>query len=152
MIDEMNSQEPSPAAMLGARGALLLGGALLLALTIVAVSAANDGINRTTLESFERVTAVGDAVYLDVPKEVPATALAMLGDKPLYAASPELVETRDSRMQLVQRDAASGLGIYAANAAVETKQGDRPRTGETLYFLKVKTDEYLMVTPVIPAR
>ncbi|HEX8313136.1 MAG TPA: hypothetical protein VF614_17555 [Chthoniobacteraceae bacterium] len=144
----MNAQDTSPAPLLGARAAQFLGGALLLALAIITYFAAGDRLHRSSLESFERVTAAGDTTYVVVPKTpgTPPLPVATLGGKRLYAASQEVVEARDSRMQLVERDASSGLGVYAATEPVETKQGNRPRTGEKLYFLKVKTNEYLMVS------
>jgi hypothetical protein len=138
--------------MFGTRAARILAGTLILALAIITYFAAGDRLRRSELETFERVTAVGDTAYVAIPEIPGSTPLATLAGKPLYALSKEVVEARDSRMQLVERDATTGRGVYAATQPVETKEGDRPRAGEKLYFLKVKTDEYLMAGPGAPAK
>jgi hypothetical protein len=150
----MTNPETSPAKPLGSRAAILLGSSLLISLLVVTLFAASNRVERTSLETFQRVTAVGDTAYISVPKDAAKAPLpvATLRGQPLFASSPEPAEARDSRMELVDRDVKTGVGIYAATEPVETDQGERPRAGEILYFLKVKTDEYLMVGPNAPSQ
>jgi hypothetical protein len=115
-----DSTEPSTSGtLLGARAALLLGGALLVGLAGVVAFSMRDAARETSLETFTQDTAVGDHVLYrppNPPHAVPEPILTWEG-RALAPASYDKVKINDGQMRRVGRDETTGLSLYRPRAA-----------------------------------
>ena len=149
----MTGPSDSSPAFQGARAAVGLGVALLSAMALVTGFTAFDRSRRSKLETFEQVTAVGDTDYFKATKKelIIGTKLAAFGEQPLYLASRERVEIRDSRTRFSGRDAATGAGIYTTSEPIKLSDDAALTDGAKFFFLKIEPDGYLAMQPVQPA-
>lgn len=130
------NDETSPRALTGEAAARTLGSTLIAALALIAVLGVIDRGRTKSLEHFEESTAVGDSRVIELGADgKPAVVLPKLNGQPL-APDGGRVEVRDTKMERVARDEASGFTIYRQR---EGKEHD--------YFLKVAPNAFLKVRP-----
>ncbi len=142
----MNEPEPP---ILNSRTAFALGATLLVGFGALTVLGYVDRKRTTTIEQFKEDTAVGDRVHYLVPKPVPnpPTTVATLDGRALVPVSFDKVECRDTKMRPVALDAQTRLTIYRSREPL-------PNTspGESAYYVKTASNEYLRLRPATSAQ
>ena len=144
----MSQNPPEPAPVFRARSAALFGAALLLGLGALAIFARIDRERVHELEHFEENTAVGDTAFYSVPNPPPEPPqpVARIDGAALVPISYSKFDWRDTKMQPVARDPASGLTIYKSRKPLPKM--DDASEGEAIYFVKINPNEYLRLRRV----
>ena len=104
--------------------------------------------------AFAEATAVGDTVYFEVPSQMqkPPAAAATFQGEPLYPVSYSKVKVKDPEMLQVGSDPGTGLTIYSSAKAIKGQPGEKEPNGQTFYFLKIASGEYIKVRPFTPGK
>lgn len=144
-----SSPEIPPPPLYASSWAFRLGFALLAAFTLILGFAFFDRAHRKELETVSETTAVGDTRFFQAPTDtsrLPAVG-ATLNGQPLYVASLDPVEVRDTHTHLVATDVASGLGIYELSGMATKAERERVGAGPHAYLLKVAGDRWVIARP-----
>lgn len=134
----------TPLEIPGLRVATRLGLGLLIGLGMVLVLVLRDNAHRLSMETISESSAAGDTHYFSIPSPVPAEPLpaaAHLDGQALLPSGYRRHEKRETEMQPVAKDEATGLTIY--QAPVKPKEAADPPT----YYLKVGPGEFIKVRP-----
>jgi hypothetical protein len=142
----MNEPTPTHAPIEPAylRTAVILGVLLLAGLGSALFFVTRDNAHRSEIETVVESSAVGDTRYFTIPDPLPPEPyppVAHLNGKALIPAGYKRHEKRETEMQPIGRDEATGLTIY--QAPVKAKEAAEPPT----YFLKVGRGEFLKLRP-----
>lgn len=150
----MNESTPASGSteIFQAQTAQRLGIVLVAGLALVVIFNALDKPRRTQFERYEEVTAVGDKAWFRLPEtaQKPPPAAAKFRGQELFPVSYKTVEIRDTKMLRVGDDDSGLLRIYASREPVPPQEGEVEKKGETFYFLKTGTGEYIKVRGSTP--
>ena len=127
--------------------ALRLGAGLGAAFALTVAFALFDGTRRTSLEAAAELTAVGDAVFFQMPEPPPKPrpATPKWAGQPLFPVSLKACRVADSDMRRVAKDEATGLTIYEPGPDAPKTEEVRGKNGERGYFLKLAPGQFLKV-------
>ena len=140
------------AEFLGSRTAIRLGAILLVGVTVIALLSMRDRSRVALLEQLEEVTAVGDNVYFQAPKQRGASAasVATLNGEPLSAVNYDKVKVSDPDMLRVGHDETSRLTIYRKRERTNSKERERKKPDDAALYVKIAPGEYIEVRPGKP--
>lgn len=125
--------------------------ALLAGLTLVVGLAFSDRTRHGQLETTTETTAVGDTAYFKIAdaSKLPVVG-AKLGEQPLYVASAETINVRDTHTLRVARGKAGEVSIYQLSSAATPEERDRVEKGRKGYLLKTEPNEYVKAQIAVP--
>ncbi|MHA3773215.1 hypothetical protein ACXR0O_16905 [Verrucomicrobiota bacterium sgz303538] len=150
----MNAPSTEQPRIFARKAAMRLGEAILIGFAVIIVLAGIDNAQRSKLETFQEVTAVGDRAVFPIPAQVqkPPVAAVSFRGQPLYPVSYEPVEIRDTKMIRLGRDDNGQYFVYGTRENVPPQEGETVRKGETFFFLKVEPNKYLKTRTSTPGK